>query len=363
MAHVFRRSRIFAFPHDETLFDSRLDLIYEEPARRGSDIVFALRVFRPLDTPEARTVDGVPHEWVRGEYLPVRLRFSRASWLWRTGPFERFNSLPDDHGARRVFSIPHTRHPDIGESYVVSTDSCEAGTMGLRARGCTLEPADGEPHVMELLRRWARTPPSPAGQLPHRIALYYRYGGDPITIRLGGRVFHSRLFIGGLHHQRDTRPNVDAVLNLCGIENAWSARLGRCADDRVLRKGEGRDGMSAEELLAEATWVVERLRAGQRVLVHCFAGYNRSSTVCCASLMLLEGLSPEAALARVREHHPMAYPDPYYWFVLQWLARSRQPAPAAPAAGPVVGPVVGPVAEPVAVSQGAPLLREVGEVT
>src|SRR5215469_15562968 len=99
MAHVFRRSHIFAFPHDETLFDSRLDLIYEEPARRGSEIVFALRAFRPLDTPEARIVDGVPHEWVRGEYVSVRVRFSRASWLWRTGPFEHFNSLPDEHGA------------------------------------------------------------------------------------------------------------------------------------------------------------------------------------------------------------------------------------------------------------------------
>jgi protein-tyrosine phosphatase len=64
---------------------------------------------------------------------------------------------------------------------------------------------------------------------------------------------------------------------------------------------------------------VEALRAGRRVLVHCAAGINRSSSVCCAALMLMEGLRPQEALARVRERHPEAHPDPYHWFALQHL--------------------------------------------
>jgi protein-tyrosine phosphatase len=86
--------------------------------------------------------------------------------------------------------------------------------------------------------------------------------------------------------------------------------------------------MDLEELVAEASWVADRLREGRRVLVHCYAGVNRSATVCCAALILLEGLSAEDALWRVRERHPVAWPDPYYWLLLRWLARD----PAAMAA-------------------------------
>jgi hypothetical protein len=49
---------------------------------------------------------------------------------------------------------------------------------------------------------------------------------------------------------------------------------------------------------------------------------NRSSTVCCAALILLEKLSAEAALERVRVHHPWAWPDSYYWLRLRWLAQA-----------------------------------------
>jgi hypothetical protein len=64
------------------------------------------------------------------------------------------------------------------------------------------------------------------------------------------------------------------------------------------------------------------LRAGQRVLAHCVAGLNRSVTIGCAALILLEGLSAEAALERVREHHPWARPDSHHWLMLRWLAHT-----------------------------------------
>ncbi len=80
--------------------------------------------------------------------------------------------------------------------------------------------------------------------------------------------------------------------------------------------------MSVADLTAEAQWVVEHLRVGRRALVHCSAGMNRAATICCAALILLEGLSAEAALKRVREHHPWARPDPYHWLALRWLAHT-----------------------------------------
>jgi dual specificity phosphatase 12 len=77
--------------------------------------------------------------------------------------------------------------------------------------------------------------------------------------------------------------------------------------------------MDVAEITREAQWVIERLRAGQRVLVHCSAGLNRSVTICCAVLILLERVSAEAALEWVREHHPWARPDTH-WLALRWRA-------------------------------------------
>jgi protein-tyrosine phosphatase len=48
---------------------------------------------------------------------------------------------------------------------------------------------------------------------------------------------------------------------------------------------------------------------------------NRSSTICCAVLMLLEGLNAEAALARLRETHPWARPNSRHWLALRWLTK------------------------------------------
>ncbi|MCP4543729.1 MAG: dual specificity protein phosphatase family protein [Chloroflexi bacterium] len=39
---------------------------------------------------------------------------------------------------------------------------------------------------------------------------------------------------------------------------------------------------------------------------------NHSTTVCCAVLMLLKGISAEDALERVLERHPWARPDSHH---------------------------------------------------
>lgn len=320
MPRPLKRARLLDFPHQEEIFDARLDTISTEPP---SDIVFTFRRLIPSAPPLILLDGGVPAEQLDGVYTPMRLRFSGAVWLRRTGIYADLDALAADADARRMFGVQHAYDPNVGDYYWVTMGASEPGELMLRAQACQVEPAEGELEPVQIVRRWAPTPyPTPC-VLQHRPVLHRRYAGDPIRIRLGGRWLKHRFFIGGVHHQRGERPAVDAVLNLCGVENPWCGWHGRALADRYSWRGEMGAGMSLEELLEEASWVADRLRAGQRVLVHCFAGVNRSSTVCCAALMLLENLRPEEALARVRERHPIACPDPYYWFLLQWLGRQR----------------------------------------
>ena len=350
MPKVFRHARMFESPFAHELFDARIESLHEQPGTRGAvDLVFNLKVFRQEAVADTIMIADQPYEVARGMYVPMRLRFQRRQWIWRTGPFEHFERLSPHHEARRLFGILHQRQPGIGEFYLAATETAEPGMLGWRAEKYELLPAQGETEQTEIVRRWAATPPNPARVVPHRPAKYFRYGGDPITVHLGKRTLKNRLFIGGLHQQRSVRPSVDAVLNLCGIENAWVAADGMYPDDRYAHKGEGILGMGVADLLAEASWVAERLRAGKRVLVHCFAGYNRSATVCCGALMLLEGMTAAQALDRVRESHPTAWPDPYHWFALRWIGTNHPHT-------------VAPPHEQADEPEGAPLLREVGGV-
>jgi hypothetical protein len=132
---------------------------------------------------------------------------------------------------------------------------------------------------------------------------------------------YRRLFIGGLDNQSKHRPDVSVVLNLAEDASLWALDGSPHPLDRWAKKGEGSKGMTVRELAEEADWVITHLKnKRERVLVHCSAGMNRSSSVCCAVLIRLEGLSAEAALERVREHHPWARPDPRHWLALRWLA-------------------------------------------
>lgn len=57
-----------------------------------------------------------------------------------------------------------------------------------------------------------------------------------------------------------------------------------------------------------ATTVLDWLRDGERVYVHCRAGMQRSAVVSAAVVALHEGLEPLAALAIVRRRNPQANP-------------------------------------------------------
>jgi Dual specificity phosphatase, catalytic domain len=325
MAKTASHARFYPFPYSHQVFDSRIQRITEVAgARRSSEVQLDLRALRPLGAPELRIEDGRPWEVQHGELIGLRLRFLRANWVRRTGFFSQMEALPPEHSARRLFDVLHLRLPGQERRYWIFADINTPGHEAcLRAAECVLEELPEPVEPASVRRRWALRPPAPAGLVPRPAAVHRRHGGDPIAVRLGRRVYRQRLFIGGLHHQSELRPLVGHVLNLCGEPNPWIPSYGMHPADRVESKGELADGMTGEEMVTEAQWVAERLRAGERVLVHCHAGVNRSSTVCCAALMLLEGLTAEAALSRVRERHPEAAPDPYHWFLLRWLERGE----------------------------------------
>ncbi|MBF6591303.1 MAG: dual specificity protein phosphatase family protein [Ktedonobacterales bacterium] len=313
-------TRILAFPYYDSLAGARLEAIGDERRRGRSEIVLDYAELRLSAKLVLCVVGGRPAERGRGHYVPRRLRFPGGEWYVRRGPFEHLDALPREHTARTVFGAVRTRHLDKSETFFFEV---ELGQLWLRARHCLLEERPGPVEPVEFVRHWSATPPRPSRLVLQPKRLHEVYAGDPIAISLRGRRHHHRLFIGGIRHQdqQGRRPAVDGVLNLCEMPNAWLTGS-QHPSDRWSCKGEGSAGMDAATIIAEAEWVVERLRAEQRVLVHCYAGINRSSTICCAALILLEGLTAEAALARVRERHPDAWPDPYHWLLLRWLART-----------------------------------------
>jgi hypothetical protein len=196
--------------------------------------------------------------------------------------------------------------------------------MNFFASGATHEKGDGgSPFTFE--RDWSPAPPMPEGVVPQPIDIHDNFGGDPVSVKIGDTVQEQRLFVGGLENQPEHRPpQVDAVLNLGEKPSLWVKGNDNHPNDRVVEKGEGSKGMSVDEIRAEANWVIDHLKKDEHVLVQCVAGKNRSTTICCAVVMLLEGMTAEEALKRVREQHPWAKPDSYHWLAFRWLEKSKK---------------------------------------
>lgn len=314
-----RHTRILEFPHTRSLVNAHLDDLREETHGSQYDLIFDYRELRLL-TPLELIADGAqPYERLRGEYVLRRLRFRGQRWIKRSGIFTQLDDVPPGSEMRQLEGLLCWRNPD-GEEYCLLLDHADTGSgLLFSARDCVSEKRAGPAEPIEIVRDWSPPPLLPARLIPQPRRLHQCYGGDPITFHLNRHALRQRLFVGGMEHQSDQRPDVHAVLNLSEDENHWPLTIA----DRRVQKGEGTQGMDATEMMDEAQWVIDRLLAGQRVLVHCSAGLNRSVTVCCAVLMQLENLSAEEALIRVREHHPWARPDSHHWLRLRWMAQTR----------------------------------------
>lgn len=289
------------------------------------EIVLHVQGFQPLSS-KLFEEDGKIHERAKAKYIPLKLTFSGISELKRDAFFSSLEDHSMDDSSRTIAYMLSWRPRNKRDAfYMFGLRAPADADMEFYAKSVHAEKLSGNGQTFTVERNWSPAPPMPDRLAPEPKALYRRFGGDPISINLKDKALHRRLFIGGINIQSEHRPDVDAVLNVSEETSRW-ARNGKPLhpNDRSIHYGEGSQGMTVEQLREEATWVAERLKQNKRVLVHCSAGMNRSTTICSAALILLEGLSAEEALARVREHHPWARPDSHHWLALQWLAKTRR---------------------------------------
>lgn len=314
-------TRIIQHPFASLIQGARLDSYREEKDK----IIVGVQGFQPLSS-KLFARNGEIYERVRAKYVPFILTFSGISKLKRDDFFTSLDSYSMDDSSRTIAYMYSWRQPKRTDIFYMFGLRLPVGAdMQFFAKRVKWEQSGSAGKSFLFERAWSPAPPMPNRTVPKVKAIYKKFGGDPVSIRLGERNHHRRLFIGGVQIQPKKRPQVDAVLNL-GEESSRWVKKGQALDprDRAVEHGEGSQGMTIGQIREEAGWVIERLKQNQSVLVHCVAGMNRSTTVACAALILLEGLSAEDALARVREHHPWARPDSHHWLMLKWLAKMRK---------------------------------------
>ena len=110
------------------------------------------------------------------------------------------------------------------------------------------------------------------------------------------------LAIGSLMDGEADPPEVDAILNLCEFEYATT---------RIYRHLFFEDFVYLPDLslIGQCTqFIREQISQRHRVLVHCFAGISRSTTICMAYLYEC-GMSFSEALAFIQRVHPRSNPQ------------------------------------------------------
>lgn len=311
--------RIIRHPFAHLMQGARLDS-FEENGNEIRMQVQGLEVFGS----ELFERDGIISERVSGRHILLKLTFSGIQHLNRADFFAALEKHPLDDPSRIIGVMHSWIQPGMDDIFhIFSLRGPADANMNFFAKDVIHEQDEAGPSFT-LERDWSPSPPMPEGEVPQPVEIHDRFGGDPVKFRLDGKVIGDKLFVGGLESQPDYRPEIDAVLNLGEKPSLWVRDERLHPNDRTVEKGEGSQGMSVEEIRAEANWVIQRLQGDESVLIHCVAGMNRSTTVCCAVLMQLEGLTAEQALERVYEHHPWAKPDSHHWLMLRWLEKNRK---------------------------------------
>jgi Dual specificity phosphatase, catalytic domain len=320
-------TRIIQHPFAASLQGALLDSYEEEQHGGRSSITLNIRALDAKSS-ELFERDGAIHERIEGMYHPAQLHFSGVSRFKSSDFFKNLNNLPPNDPTRTIEDMLSWRQPERRDIfYLVGMRALRLDNLMFFADRTRYESPAPESIPFALERDWCPAPSMPERLVPRPKSLHRQFGGDPITLRTGDRTHHRRLFIGGIEVQPNERPQVDVIFNLGEEPSRWVNDNQIHPQDRWDNKGEGSEGMSLEVIREEAEWVIKRLRKNQSVLVHCVAGMNRSSTICCAALILLEGLTAEQALERVREHHPWARPDSRHWLKLRWLAKTNAGQP------------------------------------
>ena len=319
MSPTRAQTRIIEYPFAALLQGGRLDSFQDH----GREIHLNVQGLE-ISASEVFERDGKLFERVTGKHIPLKLIFSNIKELNRADFFTTLESLSLEDPSRIISQMHSWCMPGMDDIFhIFNMRGPVFANMNFFASGAIDEQgAASEAFTFE--RDWCPAPPMPEGLVPLPLDIHDIFGGDPVSVKIGDTVQEQRLFVGGLENQPDHRPpQINAVLNLGERPSLWvKGELN--PSDRTVQKGEGSLGMSVEEIRTEANWVIERLQKDENVLVHCVAGMNRSTTICCAVVMLLEGLTADEALKRVREQHPWAKPDSYHWLTLRWLEQNKK---------------------------------------
>lgn len=320
MPRLARHARITPLPVPEPIAAGRLDSFSIFARGQRTDAILEYHAYLPEAAGDLFEQNGKIFERTHGLYLPRRLRFLGIEKLEQHGLYLNPNAIPPDHAARIIAELLSWKSRNERLYFFLLYGSSEGTDLFFHAHTVKLERRSGIPIAVTFERDWSPPPSLPARLVPQPGQMYKRFGGDPIAIHINGETHQRQLFIGSLESQPQLRPDVHAVLNLGEQPSRWALASQSRASDRWAIKGEGSSGMNVDEIRAEAMWGLEHLQNRQRLLVHCMAGMDRSATICCAILILLEGLTAEQALERVRKHHPWARPGNHHWILLRWLA-------------------------------------------
>jgi hypothetical protein len=315
------QTRIIEHPFASLIQGGRMDAFHPN----GRELHLEVQGLEVIES-EVLEREGKLFERVTGRHLPLKLSFSDVTQLNRADFFNTLEQVPVEDPSRIIAQMHSWKMPGMDDIFhIFNLRAPVSANMNFFASGATHEQANGGSDPFTFERDWSPAPPMPEGLVPQPLELHDNFGGDPVTVKVSGTVQEQKLFVGGLENQPDHRPpQVDAVLNLGEKPSLWVKGTELNPNDRTVQKGEGSQGMSVAEIRAEADWVINHLQKNESVLVHCVAGMNRSATISCAVVMLLEGLTAEEALKRVREQHPWAKPDSYHWLALRWLEKNKK---------------------------------------
>jgi hypothetical protein len=100
-------------------------------------------------------------------------------------------------------------------------------------------------------------------------------------------------------------PGTQAVVNLCGREDAYEAAA--VLWEPVFEEGKAPNLEWLERVVA---FIDAQRGAGRTVYVHCMAGMNRSGAAVAACLMYEHGWGRDTALAFIRDKRPQVQPNP-----------------------------------------------------
>ena len=310
-------AHIIKHPFAELMQGARLDSFEQS----DNEIRMTVQGFDVLDS-ELFEREGVIMERVTARHIPLNITLSNVYQMKESEFLNNLEQYALDDPSRTISFIHSWIMPGMDDIFHILS-MVNAGTNFFASSATHTQGEASEPFTIE--RDRSPSPPMPEGEVPQLYDIYDRFGGDPVVFNLGGKTVEEKLFVGGIENQPDQRPNeIGAVLNIGEKPSAWVKEdQPQNPNDRTVEKGEGSQGMSPEEIRAEADWVIDHLKKDESVLIHCVAGMNRSTTVTCAVLMQLEGLTAMQALQRVYEHHPWAKPDSHHWLMLRWLENIR----------------------------------------